>query len=92
MREAFTVAERVPKLVTCIEDATMTAHPSAALTRVKPWPSAEAPADIDPAAMFVAHVKQSKAAGLQAKIVRAALSLPGLMEKGLKNDYKNNMY
>ncbi len=42
--------------------------------------------------MFVAHVKHSKAAGLQATLARAALSVPGLMEKGLKQDYKKNLY
>ncbi|HEY1075615.1 MAG TPA: pyridoxamine 5'-phosphate oxidase family protein [Fontimonas sp.] len=92
MREAFAVGERVPKIVTRVQQARLELRDSAALARVRPWPSAEAPADIDPAAMFVAHVKESKARGLQATIARAALNVPGLMEKGLQHDYKNNMY
>ncbi len=92
MREAFAVGERVPKIVTRVQQSKLELRDSAALTRVRPWPSAPAPADIDPAAMFVAHVKESKARGLQASIARAALNVPGLMEKGLQHDYKNNMY
>jgi len=59
---------------------------------VRPWPVQPIAADIDPAAMFVAHVRESKAKGLQAKLARAALKVPGLMEKGLQHDYKNNLY
>ncbi len=92
MREAFAVGERVPKIVTRVQQPSLELRDSAALARVQPWPSAAAPADIDPAAMFVAHVKESKARGLQATIARAALNVPGLMEKGLEHDYKNNMY
>ena len=36
-------------------------------------------ADIDPAAMLVAHVKGNKTRGLRATLVRTALSVPGLM-------------
>ncbi|MDP9139548.1 MAG: pyridoxamine 5'-phosphate oxidase family protein, partial [Pseudomonadota bacterium] len=92
MREAFAVGERVPKIVTRVQQPTLELRDSAALARARPWPSAPAPADIDPAAMFVAHVKESKARGLQATIARAALNVPGLMEKGLQHDYKNNLY
>ena len=92
MREVFTVRERVPKIVTRVAQSQLQLLDSAALKRTAPWPVAAAPANIDPAAMFVAHVKESKARGLQAKIARAALSVPGLMEKGLHYDYKKNLY
>jgi len=91
-RAAFSVAGRVPKLVTCIEAPELRLADSAALARVQPWPAAAAPADLDPAAIFAAHVRQSKARGLQAQLARAALKLPGLMEQGLQHDYKHNLY
>lgn len=92
MREAFAVGERVPKIVTRVRQPGIELRDSAALARVRPWPVQPAAADIDPAAMFVAHVRESKAKGLQAKLARAALKVPGLMEKGLQHDYKNNLY
>jgi hypothetical protein len=92
MRAAFAVGERTPKIVTRVEDLRLDLRDSAALRRARPWPAPAAPEGIDPAAMFVAHVKQSKVNGLQAKLARAALSVPGLMEKGLQHDYKKNLY
>lgn len=92
MREAFAVGERVPKIVTRVQQPLIELRASAALARVRPWPVQPTAAGIDPAAMFVAHVRESKARGLQAKLARAALKVPGLMEKGLQHDYKNNLY
>jgi len=92
LRAAFSVGERVPKIVTRIETPELILGDSAALARTQPWPAAAAPTDLDPAAIFAAHVRQSKARGLQAQLARAALKLPGLMEKGLQHDYKNNLY
>lgn len=92
MCAAFTVAGKVPKLVTRVERPATQLQDSAALTRARLWPAAEPAADIDPAAMFVAHVRNSKAAGLQATLARTALQVPGVMEKGLELDYKNRLY
>jgi len=89
---AFAVDGRHPTLVTQLTDVTLAVADSAALRRAQPWPAAPADASLDPAATFTAHVKLSKARGLQAGVARAALSLPGLMEKGLQHDYKNNLY
>jgi hypothetical protein len=47
---------------------------------------------LDPAAMFAPHIKLSKARGLQAKLMRIAVSVPGLMKKSLQRDYRNNLY
>lgn len=92
MRAAFAVDGKTPLIATCIEQPRLTVRDSAALMRARLWPAAPRPQDIDPAAMFVAHVKLSKARGLQATLVRTALSVPGLMEQGLRHDYKNNLY
>lgn len=92
MRNAFAVGERVPKIATRVEQLQADLRDSPALARAGLWPAAAAPDDIDPAAMFVAHVKQSREKGLQAGIARAALKIPGLMEKTLQHDYKTKLY
>ena len=92
MRNAFSVRERVPRIVTRVDAATLTMRDSAALARLAPWPLTATPTDVDAAAMFAAHVQQSTATGMQAKLARAALKIPGLMRKGLDHDYKNNLY
>jgi uncharacterized protein len=92
MRACFSVEGKTPHLVTCIEEPSMIIRESPALIRAGLWPAAPRADGIDPAAMFVAHVKLSKAGGLQAKLVRTVLSVPRLMEIGLQHDYKNNLY
>ncbi|WP_116368150.1 pyridoxamine 5'-phosphate oxidase family protein [Parahaliea mediterranea] len=90
--EGFAVQGRVPHLVTRISDWRATLRPSAALQRASLWPAGPPPADIDAAAIFKAHVKLNKSRGLAATLTRVATSVPGLMEKGLAHDYKNNLY
>lgn len=92
MRSAFAVGERVPKIATRVEQLQTELRDSPALARAGLWPAAAAPDDIDPAAMFIAHVRQSHEKGLQAGIARAALKIPGLMEKTLQHDYKTKLY
>lgn len=92
VRANFTVEGKTPSLATCVEQLTLDIYPSPALARARLWPVAARAADIDPAAMLVAHVKGNKTRSLRATLVRTALSVPGLMEKGLQSDYKNNLY
>jgi len=92
VRGLFAVAGRTPLLATCVEHPGLQVYASAALARARLWPVAPRAAGIDPAAMLVAHVKGNRTRGLQAALVRTALSVPGLMEKGLQSDYKNNLY
>ncbi len=92
MRAQFTVDGRQPLLATQVQLDSLLLCESAALARAQLWPVGERDGQIDPAAMFVAHVKLSKTRGLQASLARAALSVPGLMEKGLRHDYKNKLY
>jgi predicted pyridoxine 5'-phosphate oxidase superfamily flavin-nucleotide-binding protein len=92
MRSVFTVAERLPKLATCIAQPRLETYESAALARAHPWPAQPAAPDLDPAAIFKAHVLHSKSGGLMAGVARTALKLPGLMEKTLKDDYQKNLY
>ena len=70
----------------------MRIKPSIALAKSTLWPAIEVPEDLIAAEIFKAHIKHSKESSLQAKAARVAVSLPGAMEKGLKLDYKKNMY
>lgn len=91
-RNTFTVAGKTPVLATRVAVAQMSLYDSNVLKRAQLWPAPASPTDIDPADLFAAHVRLSKSRGLQATLVRAAMKVPGLMEKGLQHDYKNNLY
>ncbi|HEX5838796.1 MAG TPA: pyridoxamine 5'-phosphate oxidase family protein [Anaerolineales bacterium] len=88
----FEVQGKQPNLVTKIAPTAMKLRPSMAIANSALWPSTKTPEDLNPSEIFKAHIKQSNETSLQAKVVRAAVSLPGAMEKGLEFDYKNNMY
>jgi predicted pyridoxine 5'-phosphate oxidase superfamily flavin-nucleotide-binding protein len=91
-RAAFAVQGKIPLLATRVEDLRIRMRDSASLIRAQLWPVAARADGIDPAAMFVAHLKLSKGRGLSARLVRMALSVPGLMKKALAHDYKRNLY
>ena len=90
--QQFEVQGKKPNLITKIAPASMRIKPSAAIASSALWPAKKGPQDLVPAEIFKAHIKQSKESSLQGKVARAAVSLPGAMEKGLEFDYKNNMY
>ena len=92
LREEFAVHDKVPKLVTRVAAPSIEWRDSAALARARPWDAPAPPADIDPAEIFAAHVRLNKTRGLAAALARGAVSIPGLMRKGLEQDYKRNMY
>lgn len=92
MREAFTVRDKLPLLATCVDEVRLTRRPSAALARAAPWPAAAAPAGLRPAKMLAEHVRLNKDKGLGARIAGAFVSVPGLMQRGLDKDYKDNLY
>ena len=43
-------------------------------------------------AMFAAHIKLSKHVVCRRKLMRIAVSVPGLMKKSIQRDYRNNLY
>ncbi len=92
MRVDFSVSGKTPLLVTCIEQPAPVIFESRALAQARLWPAAQSTESLDPAEMFAAHIKLSKARGVQAKLMRAAVAVPGLMKKGLQRDYRNNLY
>lgn len=93
-RETFTVQGKAPLLAVRVEIDALEVHASAALERAKLWPVRKE-SDIDPARLFVEHIKRNRAGGLGAALARAGLSVPGmtgLLRKGLDKDYKDNLY
>ncbi|MFT3817941.1 MAG: pyridoxamine 5'-phosphate oxidase family protein [Rubrivivax sp.] len=92
-RQAFAVQDKTPHLVTRFASPTLVLRDSAALARARPWAVPPVPpADIDPAAVFAAHVKLNKTGGLRAALTKGVVAIPGLMRKGLDKDYKTRLY
>ncbi|WP_447762928.1 pyridoxamine 5'-phosphate oxidase family protein [Sphingopyxis panaciterrae] len=91
-RSAFAVRDKTPLLATRIDDVEVERRTSAAIRRAQLWPAAAAPVDIRPAKMFAEHVKLNRDKGLAARLAGAFVSVPGLMERGLAKDYKDNLY
>lgn len=83
----FAVQGKTPLLVTSVEDAAPELRVSRALERAELWPLRGRADGIDPAKMLVAHMKANKDDGLGAKLAGTVMSVPGLMQKGLKKDY-----
>lgn len=91
-RTPFAVQGKTPLLVTAVRDLDIALRPSPALARARLWPAAPAPADIKPAKMFAEHLRLNRDKGIGARIASAAVSIPGLMQKALDKDYKDNLY
>lgn len=93
-RERFTVKNKTPLLAIGVEIETLDLRDSSALSRTQLWP-VHAETDIDPARLFVEHIKLNNAGGIGASLARATLSVPGvtgLLKKGLDKDYRDNLY
>lgn len=88
----FAVQGKTPLVVTEIVSRDVVVRDSPALRRASLWPCPAAPDDINPATIFVAHMKLNRDKGIGARIASAMTSVPGLVEKGLAHDYKKNLY
>lgn len=92
MRSTFAVDGKTPKIVTVVDGVQVELRESQALARAALWPARDGAGEgIDPAAMFVAHVKLNKTKGLQAMAMRTAVTRT-MVDQGLKSDYTNNLY
>lgn len=91
-RERFAVGGKAPLLAIRVGDLELDLRPSPAVVRAALWPLVETARGIDPAKMFVAHVRLNKDKSLLARVGGAVMAIPGLMQKGLDADYKNNLY
>jgi uncharacterized protein len=92
VRASFAVDGKIPALLTSISTPEIVICDSAALARANLWPAAPAACDLDPMAIFKAHIKQSRVGGMFAHIARAAVAIPGLLNRHLQWDYKKNLY
>ena len=90
--QAFEIQDKAPILATCIKPRATAARPSRALAVAGLCPTPAPLADIDGTGIFKAHVKLSNEREFDAAITRAAISVPGVMKRGLASDYENNMY
>ena len=93
-RARFTVQDKTPLLAIRVDISAIELRASPALERANLWP-VYAQTDIDPATLFVEHIKLNKTTGIGATLARASLSVPGvtgLLKKGLDKDYKENLY
>ncbi|GGN44371.1 hypothetical protein GCM10011349_09330 [Novosphingobium indicum] len=93
-RVLFRVKEKTPLLAIQVEASVIEVRASATLERARLWP-AQKETDIDPARLFMGHIKLNKASGIGAALARGSLSVPGvtsLVKKGLEKDYKDNLY
>ncbi|MEI9988578.1 MAG: pyridoxamine 5'-phosphate oxidase family protein [Rhizomicrobium sp.] len=94
LRGKFAVQSKIPLLAVQVETRAITLRDSAALHRANLWPVGTPP-PIEPAKLFVEHIKLNRDEGLGASLAKAALSIPGvqgLLKKGLDKDYKDNLY
>lgn len=92
LRNRFVVQGKVPALVTTIAISAAEIRSSGALANAAIWPARAPTAQIDPARMFVDHVKANRDKGIQARLVGAAVSIPGALKASLERDYKSNLY
>ncbi|MCC7267321.1 MAG: pyridoxamine 5'-phosphate oxidase family protein [Caulobacteraceae bacterium] len=90
LRSRFVVDGKTPLLATVIEGAAPLLRQSPALARAEPW-SDGPPAGIDPAAVFMAHIKLNKARGPTATLLRLAANRK-LISSGLEANYKSDLY
>lgn len=93
-RAQFAVNGKTPSLAIGVETEEIELRASPALKRATPWP-VHGKADIDPARLFIEHIKLNRVGGMGAALARTSLSVPGmtgLIRKGLEKDYKDNLY
>lgn len=90
--DLFKVRDKTPRLATRIELQSCELRKSRALAAAELWPPRPAPNSLVAVDIFKDHVKLSKEKGLLARINRTAVSVPGLLQRGLDSDYKKNLY
>ncbi|GAA0737108.1 MULTISPECIES: pyridoxamine 5'-phosphate oxidase family protein [Sphingomonas] len=94
-RARFEVQGKTPLLAIGIKVEAIDLRASPALERAALWPVKPDAHGIEPAKLFVEHIKLNRNAGLAGKLASAALAVPGmqgLLKKGLDKDYRDNLY
>jgi hypothetical protein len=88
----FSVQDKNPKLVVQIDPEKVSVEISRALQRAELWPATPPELAFKAADIWKDHVKLSKLKGVQAKIAKVAVSVPGALQKGLDFDDEKNLY
>lgn len=91
-RTKFAVKGKIPSLAIRVDQCDLQVRDSQAIARAQLWPLRQRAEHIKPAEVLVAHMKLSKERGLQSRLAKLAVSVPGLLQKGLESDYKKNLY
>lgn len=91
-KEDFRVNNKLPHLLVGTKITGISLEVSQALAKANLWPPVPPNERIKAAEIWKAHMQASKIHGLQAKIAKAAISVPGALEKVLDWDSKNNLY
>lgn len=94
LRERFAVQGKTPLLAIGVEIDRLELRESQALLRAALWPVTPEEG-IKPTDLFIEHIKLNKTKGVGAALARASMGVPGmkgLMQKGLDQDYKDNLY
>lgn len=92
--QRFTVQGKVPLVVTTVALDRVDLQSSPALAHAALWP-VDPVRGIDPAQLFVEHIRRNRTVGISARLARATLAVPGadrLVRKGLDKDYSDNLY
>lgn len=92
MKNVFEVEQKVPHVVAKIQIENLSIEESPALKKANLWPPKALAVNFKATEIWKDHLNLSKAKGLDATLARAAVSLPGIIEKGIDWDYKNNLY
>lgn len=92
MRGHFVVQGKTPALAICLQEPQVHLYRSAALERARLWPMTAPATGVDPAKTLVAHMAANKGKSVGARVASAIAAVPGLMQKGLDKDYRNNLY
>jgi predicted pyridoxine 5'-phosphate oxidase superfamily flavin-nucleotide-binding protein len=89
-RERFAVGDKVPDLVTVVDNILVDQQESRALVRAASWPAPAAPVGLNAGKIAAGHLKLGR--GVGAKLAGAIMSVPGLVEREMAKDYKKNLY
>ncbi|QIB66829.1 pyridoxamine 5'-phosphate oxidase family protein [Kineobactrum salinum] len=93
LRASFEVQNKIPLVVTIIENVTTNVFTSGALERAQLWTTKPIEYPFKPSEIMAKQTKLMKSKGLAERLVKAAASSsPGLLEKGMEHDYKKNLY
>lgn len=92
MKDFFEVEKKAPHVMAQIQIESIALEESPTLEKANLWPPQAPPLNFKATEIWKDHMNLSKVKGIDATLAKAAVSLPGVIEKGIDWDYKNNLY